>query len=413
MFANESETVNQANMTSSVFYCWYYPNYSWDLGETTFAWLIFGITILASPVIFLLNAFEIVAVSRRRDLQRASTILLCSMALADIWVGAVSLPLTAVIDLLIAHQTFLDNVCILDLIGLAVMYCGSTSVLSHLTVIAWERYIAVKKWRTYQLISTRRRAKRLAVLAWLPSIVILPPYFLAAANIDIGWFENTYLLFQGVFWGSALTVIAYFYLMMYLEIRKLKMNLVHTVRTVSVVKQTAKIAKTTGFITGMIFLSFLLPTAIEILGKFFAIFQKSSVFRLTETIMQLNSLANPLIYYYRDRRFRNAIFEMLRLKISEENLPAAGAEPRSVEEINPERQRRVALNELPPQNNQIKPTRTWKVFIYDECTIWICWLLPGNKWHLNTLNSSIALVTTTQFVERTLAEIWQRSEVYN
>ena len=118
MFANESETVNQANMTSSVFYCWYYPSYSWDLGETTFAWLIFGITILASPVIFLLNAFEIVAVSRRRDLQRASTILLCSMALADIWVGAVSLPLTAVIDLLIAHQTFLDNVCILDLIGL-------------------------------------------------------------------------------------------------------------------------------------------------------------------------------------------------------------------------------------------------------------------------------------------------------
>ena len=358
MFANESETVNQANMTSSVFYCWYYPNYSWDLGETTFAWLIFGITILASPVIFLLNAFEIVAVSRRRDLQRASTILLCSMALADIWVGAVSLPLTAVIDLLIAHQTFLDNVCILDLIGLAVMYCGSTSVLSHLTVIAWERYIAVKKWRTYQLISTRRRAKRLAVLAWLPSIVILPPYFLAAANIDIGWFENSYLLFQGVFWGSALIVIVYFYLMMYLEIPKLKMNLLHTVRIVSVVKQKAKIAKTTGFITGMIFLSFLLPTAIEILGKFFAIFQKSSVFRLTETIMQLNSLANPLIYYYRDRRFRNAIFEMLRLKKSEENPPAAGAEPRSVEEINPERQRRVAMNELPPQNNQIKPTRT-------------------------------------------------------
>ena len=164
------------------------------------------------------------------------------------------------------------------------------------------------------MISTRRRAKRVAVLAWLPSIVILPPYFLAAANIDIGWFKNSYLLFQGVFWGSVLTVIAYFYLMMYLEIRKLKVNLVHTVRTVSVVKQKAKIAKTTGFITGMIFLSFLLPTAMEILGKFFAIFQKSSVFRLTETIMQLNSLANPLIYYYRDRRFRNAIFEMLRLK---------------------------------------------------------------------------------------------------
>ena len=102
-------------MTTSVFYCWYYPGYYWELEDTTFAWLIFGITTLASPVIVLLNVLEIAAVSRRRDLQRASTILLCSVAFADILIG-VSMPLTAVVDLLIAYEAFLGKVCILDLI---------------------------------------------------------------------------------------------------------------------------------------------------------------------------------------------------------------------------------------------------------------------------------------------------------
>ena len=330
-------------MTTSVFYCWYYPGYYWELEDTTFAWLIFGITTLASPVIVLLNVLEIAAVSRRRDLQRASTILLCSMAFADILIGAVSMPLTSVVDLLIVHQTFLHKVCILDLMGLAVMYFASTSVLSHLTVIAWERYMAIKKWRKYKLIATKRLAKKLALLAWLPAMCVAPPYILAGAKIDVGWFEKFYLPFQGVFWGSTVIVTVYFYLMVYLRIRKLQIYQLDPSCALPMGKQKIRIAKTTGFITGIIILLFLLPVALEILGKFSAIFQKSSVFRLTETIMQLNSLANPLIYYYRDRRFRSAIFEMLRLKESEKNQPAYGAAPELVGEIKPERHRSVEM----------------------------------------------------------------------
>ena len=101
------------------------------------------------------------------------------MAFADILIGAVSMPLTSVVDLLIVHQTFLHKVCILDLMGLAVMYFASTSVLSHLTVIAWERYMAIKKWRKYKSIATKRLAKKLALLAWLPAMCVAPPYILA------------------------------------------------------------------------------------------------------------------------------------------------------------------------------------------------------------------------------------------
>ena len=140
--------------------------------------------------------------------------------------------------------------------------------------------------------------------------------------------------------------------MVYLRIRKLQIYQLDPSCALPMGKQKIRIAKTTGFITGIIILLFLLPVALEILGKFSAIFQQSSVFRLTETIMQLNSLANPLIYYYRDRRFRSAIFEMLRLKESEKNQPAYGAAPELVGEIKPERHRSVEMYELPPQNTR-------------------------------------------------------------
>ena len=232
------------------------------------------------------------------------------------------------------------------------MYFASTSVLSHLTVIAWERYMAIKKWRKYKLIATKRLAKKLALLAWLPAMCVAPPYILAGAKIDVGWFEKFYLSFQGVFWGSAVIVTVYFYLMVHLRIRKLQIYRLDPSCALPMGKHKIRIAKTTGFITVIIILLFLLPVALEILGKFSAIFQQSSVFHLTETIMQLNSLANPLIYCYRDRRFRGAIFEMLRLKESEKNQPAYGAAPELVGEIKPERHRSVEMYELPPQNTR-------------------------------------------------------------
>ena len=155
------------------------------------------------------------------------------------------MPLTSVVDLLIVHQTFLHKVCILDLMGLAVMYFASTSVLSHLTVIAWERYMAIKKWRKYKSIATKRLAKKLALLAWLPAMCVAPPYILAGAKIDVGWFEKFYLPFQGVFWGSAVIITVYFYLMVYLRIRKLQIYQLYPGCALPMGKQKIRIAKTT------------------------------------------------------------------------------------------------------------------------------------------------------------------------
>ena len=325
MDVNESETVNQTGATRSEFYCWYFPSFTWELGETTLPWVIFSITVVACPVTVLLNVLEIAAIRTKKQLQRVSTVLLCSMAVADVLVGAVAMPLTAAVDLLIAHQTWLDNVCILDFVGIIVMYCACWASLSHLTVIAWERYVAIRKWRDYKTMVTRSRIKKLAIFAWLFSIFVASPYIMAGAGVDADIVDKTLTLFTILSGGPAIIVIVCFYLMVYLGVRKRKMDKIVQVSTLVKAKLEVNVAKTTGVITGTLIFFFLLPVAATTLARFFAFLRKSSVLRLAETFMQLNSLANPLIYCYSDRRFRNAVIELLRLKKSEEILPAAGA----------------------------------------------------------------------------------------
>ena len=322
---NESEFIKNANETRWRFHCWYYPSFEWELVETTLPWFIFVITILAAPAVVVLNVLEIVAVRKKKQLQRVSTIMLSSLAVADVLTGAVSMPLTAAVDLLIAHQTFLDHVCIVDFLGVTVMFSASRTALSHLTVIAWERYMAVCRWTDYKTIITRGRAKKLALFAWLPFMIVTPYFVLRGTSGDVEWFENVDII-EGIFWGVAVvTAIVYFYVNVYLEVRNRKRNEVIDVNALLQAKQSARVAKTTGLITGIVILSFLLPSIVAILGNFFTIMRNTWFFRLTETLMQLNSLANPLVYCYRDRRFRNAILEMLRLKKSEKFMPNDGA----------------------------------------------------------------------------------------
>ena len=43
-------------------------------------------------------------------------------------------------------------------------------------------------------------------------------------------------------------------------------------------------------------------------------FRQVSTIRWAETVLQLNSLFNPILYWYRNRRFREAILELLRCR---------------------------------------------------------------------------------------------------
>ena len=84
-------------------------------------------TIIICPVTIFLNILVIIGVKRRRDLQNInSNILFANMAVADVLVGAVSMPLTVISDVL-ALGKFLDTgvFCGIAFVNDNVLYIGS------------------------------------------------------------------------------------------------------------------------------------------------------------------------------------------------------------------------------------------------------------------------------------------------
>jgi len=160
MSQNYTEAIiNSSTHPRSVFHCPQALGVSWELNSVTFAWILVAIILIASPITIILNALIIIAVKQRKELQKHSNIMFSSMAVADLLVGAITLPLGATVDLLIFYQVSLDHVCTLSIADKDLMACFLLSSLYHLTGIAWERYVAVRKWKDYRVIVTRSRIK--------------------------------------------------------------------------------------------------------------------------------------------------------------------------------------------------------------------------------------------------------------
>ena len=323
-FHSEKTVDNSSNETRSVLICPEKTNFVWDLTETTVPWILVAVVSISSVATILLNSLVIIAVIQSKQLQRISYILLSSLAVTDLLVGAIIMPLCATVDVLIALQK-VHGVCTLDFVNVHLMYLIFASSLHHLTLIAWERYVVIQKWMDYRTIVTRSRMKKLAIGAWFAALLTtLPGILLEAIGTDPK-FEVVWLNIKIALVAAALILIVYFYIMVYIGARKRKLSQISQVSSLVSAKYENKVAKTAGLITVALFFSFLPATVVGALGNFFPTFRKNWAFRLGETLMQLNSLVNPCIYCYRDRRFRNALLLLLRLRKPRATQPTDGA----------------------------------------------------------------------------------------
>ena len=75
-----------------------------------------------------------------------------------------------------------------------------------------------------------------------------------------------------------------------------------------------RVAMTMALVTVALVISFIPMTVVFILGDYFQLFRGLLAWRVVETLVYLNSIASPLIYCYRDRLFRIAVLEILRIK---------------------------------------------------------------------------------------------------
>ena len=217
-------------------------------------YLIIGlVSVIASFPTIILNGSVILAIKRKKELQRPSHIIVFSLAVTDLLVGVTVMPISATIDFFTFRQVSFEYTCMLYAVNLSLfsLLCGVT--MHHLTIIAWERYVAVKKWKDYKRILTNGRLKKIAMGIWLLDIFLTVAYkTTAVVGVD-----RTIL--NPIFGGW------------------------------------------------MAFLFAFLRNALPV-------FRTIAAIQLTQKCAQMNSLFNPLLYCYRDQRFRNAIRELLGLK---------------------------------------------------------------------------------------------------
>ena len=322
MDRNETETATIfSNTTKSVFHCSHEPNLVWDLQDTTSPWVFAAIASMISPSAVLLNALIIISVKRRKELQRASNILLSStgMAVTDLLVGSLCVPLSAVVGLLVSYRVLADHyICKLDFVVLSFSITLTLCSVFHLTMIAWERYMAIRKWRDYKVRVTRSLTKKLAAIAWILAIVTLSPlHFITLMRRENDVFSlalEIFVIILSVSVMFALCLIIYFYVMVYLRVRKCKLSQIRQVSGLVNGKLEHRVAMTTVLVTVALILSFYPVIVGSILQGIYPVLRQRLAMRVGDTFLYLNSVVNPLIYCYRDCRFRKAVLEILRIR---------------------------------------------------------------------------------------------------
>ncbi|XP_070816149.1 5-hydroxytryptamine receptor 2B [Chaetodon trifascialis] len=118
------------------------------------------------------NILVILAVSLERKLQNATNYFLMSLAVADLLVGLLVMPIALVTILYNSDWPLPDPLCPIWLF-LDVLF--STASIMHLCAISLDRYIAIKKPIQHSQYKSRTKAMVKIALVWLISICIAIP----------------------------------------------------------------------------------------------------------------------------------------------------------------------------------------------------------------------------------------------
>ena len=257
---------------------------------------------IACPMTVLLNVLVIMAVRRRPRLQSYPNILLACLAATDVLTGLTVQPL------FILWKS-------LELLGISywlVKDCHNSllrilSVCSclHLTLLTFERLIAINFTMRYPYLVTTKNIKVAVTAFWILTLSSeLLRLLVTGANIMFN-------LAAGLILFSCVLFISFTYIILYRETlrhRKKIKNQQLPQKEVERFLKDSKALKTTVFVVGAVFLCFL-PMAFAVLSlvtKVNMIYQVSWM----RTFGMLNSLFNPLIYCWRNKQMRQFVFRI-------------------------------------------------------------------------------------------------------
>ena len=276
---------------------------------------------LLIPICIAGNVLVLAAVWRNPSLRTPSTILLCSLAVSDLFVGFLVLPVNIAIALIpLSRDGSLSRLSQARIFLNIQLCCVS---LETMTAISLDRYLALRYHMRYPNMMTSKRAVYVAATFWCKNVIL--------SLISI-WKRNTIFLVAVVLIALCLFISSITYNAIYRIVRHhqhqihAQQQAVQSMNAEQNRKLQAKKRAVNTFIYYICMLLCYFPSAVSTLiwVTYEPPWNIMIIISLyCYTIMFMNSAINPFLYIWRNREIRRAVLKILRkilCKTDEENL---------------------------------------------------------------------------------------------
>ena len=271
-------------------------------------WALILANVATMPFTITLNALVIVCISRTERLrERNSNVLLASLAVTDLLVGAMAQPLQLggliCVNFCGCSMSFLEPTQFAP--GVFLMFAS----ILHLDILAVERYINIKHALSYETIVTSNKLKTAIIAAWICSVCLSLSVIL---GLDHETRDTLYACFLIIF----VVVIVFCYVALFRESWRHK-KMIHAQlgpdqsssrnSEFKAMHTTALVVGSVLLFYGVIILSMVVLHALHV-RKMTRIVSCLWLFFL----QSVNSLVNPLIYFWRVDHLRGAVKKSLK-----------------------------------------------------------------------------------------------------
>lgn len=268
------------------------------------------LNLVTSPLIILMNALVITAITTRRRLQTMYNILLANLAATDLLVGLVSQPIFLLQEILLLSGASLNEYCNLYSKTIWVLIVPCSASLLKLALLSAERYLAMKYSLRYHSIVTTPRLTVAVVTSWIISVVPL----ILRSNIVTVSLSKVFFFVAVIL---SIVLIVYCHIAVYFISRR-HMNQIKAEQMTREAKvnflEDKKALKTTSIIIGFVFMSYvpgILYAGLKYVLPIFNPARQTIYLPFATTCILINSFFNPVIYCWRNKGLRKAMSELL------------------------------------------------------------------------------------------------------
>ena len=287
------------------------------------------INLLAVFPTFLLNALVIIAVATRHRLQSNSNLLVAGLAGTDLLNGLVNQDIGIAVSL---TRIFSDGpFCSLEKASSVALVGSFFLSLGNFALISIDRYISIKHPLRYTSIVTKQRIKTGLVLVWAVGMIVTIQE-LTLAVIDSG--TDLYFLYMKVVYSillilalAAIVVISYTYYYIFSESRRHQKRLQTEQlpeEEAKNMKKENKAANTLTLILSTLVITYIPSIVIMFVTGYSDILElhiSSVIWSWVGTFRLLGSLCNPIIFFWRVKKLRHTILEILHYRQPENSPP--------------------------------------------------------------------------------------------